>query len=62
MKLNEFFEKNPTVTPESIAKKSGASVATVRNAARGLRITIYSVAKGISKATGGKVSIAELCE
>lgn len=45
-----------------LAEKSGVSLLTLQNVERGGRIVRYDKAKQVSKATGGKVTIRDLCE
>lgn len=45
-----------------LSKKSGVSTVTIENASRGLLLTRYDKAKALSEATGGKVSVEDLCE
>jgi hypothetical protein len=41
---------------------STVSTVTIENAAGGMRLSLYDKAKAISDATGGDVTITELCE
>lgn len=61
MTLREFFEQYDATT-RSLAEAAGVSRATVHNARRGMRISKYETARRISAATGGQVTVAELCE
>lgn len=47
---------------EKTKKSSYVSALTIENVAGGLRLKRYDKAKSISEATGGDVTIAELCE
>lgn len=62
MRLHEYFEKKGSKTPQEIAEESGVSYTTVKSARRGMAIKLYDVAQRISAATGGKVTVRELCE
>lgn len=45
-----------------LAEKSGVSLLTLQNVERGGKIVQYPKAKQVSDATGGKVTIEDLCE
>ena len=62
MTLKNYLAQSKNETTETFAKKAKVSVVLVRNVANGLRVARYPIAKAISLATGGKVSIADLCE
>ena len=62
MLLGDYIKKHGYGTMRLLANDSGVSYVTVRNATRGMLIKHYDVAKALSKATGGVVSIPELCE
>lgn len=61
MTLDNYL-KTAGITAKEFAKRSGVSYNTVKSVRRGLRLRLYDKAERISKATGGMVSIAELCE
>lgn len=61
MKLKDWFTKNPKETVASVALRAGVSTVTVRNACHGLTLSNYGKARSISKATGGAVTIGDLC-
>lgn len=46
---------------KELAKKSKVSLLTLQNVERGGKIKLYDKALAISKATGGKVKVEELC-
>lgn len=63
MKLAEYVEREGWGSIQRICERSGVSYPTVHGAAKHWTpITKYDVAKAISEATGGEVSIKELCE
>lgn len=62
MRLDEYVAKHGRGTMRVLAEASGVSYLTIRNATQGMRIKLYDIALAISKATGGAVSVAELCE
>lgn len=62
MNLKTYFQKNPDVTINDFAKRAGVSHVTVRNVLNGLSLASYPKAKGISEATKGLVTIADLCD
>ena len=47
---------------EEIVAESKVSMLTLRGLMRGQKLVRYDKAKAISEATGGKVTIEELCE
>lgn len=65
MTLAEYLETRPRKRGElrRLAQESGLDYSTVwRIARRGDRLDSYSKAKRLSAATGGAVSIADLCD
>ena len=66
MTLTEWIDRQPELTRgevyDRLAKESGVSAQTVGNIDRGMRLNTYNRAKALSDATGGKVTIRELCE
>lgn len=62
MKLGEYCDKYGEGTLKTVAKDSGITILTLRNASKGMIIKLYPVARAISKATGWRVTIPELCE
>ena len=62
MSLDEFFKKPNSPTPQELAEKAGVSYTTIKSARRGMKLKTYTVAKSISDATGGKVTVKDLCE
>jgi AcrR family transcriptional regulator len=61
MTLREFFDTHE-VTTQALADEAGVSRATVRNALAGMLISRYETARRVSVATGGVVTVQELCE
>lgn len=47
---------------KELAKASKVSLLTLQNAERGGKISTYMKAKAISEATGGQVTVKDLCE
>jgi predicted transcriptional regulator len=47
---------------EDLSAMAGVSVVTLSSVDRGARLTRYALARAVSEATGGQVSIQELCE
>ncbi len=62
MTLNEFVEKKGSPTLQELAETAEVSYTTLKSVRRGMRLKKYDVAKRVSEATGGKVTIKELCE
>lgn len=69
MKFSEYVQEQvkkrkltKTKILQGISEKSGVSLLTLHNVSKGGRMTIYDKAKSISEATGGKVTVQELCE
>lgn len=69
MKLGKWVETSAlewdcTVTSvyESLSEASGVSTQTISSVARGARMNRYDLAKAISVATQGAVTVEELCE
>ena len=62
MKLREYCERYGEGTLKTVAKDSGITVLTLRNVSNGMRVKLYPVARAISKATGWRVTIPDLCE
>lgn len=61
MRLGEYIDQK-LGTVKGLVKASGVSYQTVKSARRGMLIEKYHVAKAISDATSGAVTIKELCE
>ncbi len=69
MTLSEYVElevkrtdKNKTAVLRDLAKVSGVSLLTLQGAERGATMRRYDKAQAVSQATGGKVTVKELCE
>ena len=62
MTLKDYYGKYGPGTLQTLAKDSGISLITLRNVVNGLKLKLYPVARAISKATGWRVSIPEMCE
>ena len=63
MRLSEWLAKQTDRNPAlALAASAEVSRETVRKAAHGGRVKVYALAARISAATGGAVTIAELCE
>ena len=62
MTLEDFVKERGHGAIAQLARKAGVSQPTVVKAVRGEPIGRWEVAKRISEATGGAVSIQELCE
>ena len=62
MKLGDYCDKYGKGNLKTLAKDSGITILTLRNASKGIVIKLYPVARAISKATGWRVTIPELCE
>jgi len=61
MKLNEYMKKHPKLTTAALAAKAKISRVTVSNVCHGLCLTNYHKAKALSEATGGVVTLDDLC-
>jgi hypothetical protein len=69
MKLAEYVQgevtrrnKFKTTILKALAKKSGVSYMTLTIVERGGKMVHYDKAKCVSQATGGAVTVEELCE
>lgn len=62
MTLDEFLKKKGSPTARDLAEKSGVSYTTIKSVRKGMKVKLYAIAKAISDATGGKVSVEALCE
>ncbi len=67
MKFEDWVEEergdeSRTKFLRDFSKKSSVSLQTLQFVVKGGRMSIYGKALAISDATGGKVSIPELCE
>lgn len=68
MKLTEWIDarvtenQNRTLIYQWLADATGVSAQTISNVDRGMRLKTYARAKAISDATGGIVTVKELCE
>jgi DNA-binding XRE family transcriptional regulator len=60
--LDGYLSRKDAPTAEELAKAAGVSYTTIKAVRRGMKVKMYSVAKAISDATGGKVKVEELCE
>lgn len=69
MTLSEYVElevkrtkMNKTAVLKALAEESKVSLLTLQGVERGATMRLYDKAQSVSKATGGKVSVQELCE
>jgi hypothetical protein len=69
VKLTEWVAKevqrlrtNKTTVLTVLARKARVSLMVLQGVERGARMGQYAKAKAVSEATGGKVTIKELCE
>lgn len=69
MKLSDWVAKEAkrqsefkTNVLKRLAKQSGVSLLTLQIVERGGNMDSYGKAKQVSEATGGKVSVKDLCE
>lgn len=69
MKLSKWVEKQVKETKEykttvlkKLAERSGVSFLTLQKAELGAMMGSYKKAKSVSEATGGKVTVKDLCE
>ncbi len=62
MRLREWLATQPKGTQARLVRETGLGETTVHLASCGRRVGRYETARKISEATGGAVSIAELCE
>ena len=62
--LNAKGEEGMTKTQflTELSQRCGVSLLTLQNLERGSRLVNYTKAKAVSDATGGQVTIKELCE
>ncbi len=61
MRFDEWYDKQPRGALTRVQIQTGISYTTIHGAKRGRRVQ-YDTAVAISEATGGKVSVASLCE
>jgi hypothetical protein len=61
MHLDEYVAREGRGTLEKLRRETGLAYTTVFKASRRVPIKTYDAARRISLATGGEVSIAELC-
>lgn len=61
MRLTDWFKKEGKGAASRLSHSTGVAYTTVLKAAKG-ELKLYDVAKKLSDATGGEVSVAELCE
>ena len=65
MSLDDWITAQPLerhIVVSNLVLATGISETTIRNAAKGCKISHYSIAKNIQTATDGQVTIKELCE
>ena len=62
MTLHDWVENQGRGELSRLARETGLAYTTVFGAAQGRRLKSYARAKLLSDATGGAVTIAELCE
>ena len=62
MRLREYIDTKGRGEISRIVRVAGVAGTTVHDALNGNPVARYETAKRISDATGGAVSIAELCE
>lgn len=61
MDFPSWAEKQPHGALTQLARETGCAYVTLHRLKRGGRIDSYSLAERISRATGGEVSIDDLC-
>ena len=62
MRLADWIQERGRGAMAALSRDSGLSYLTVFRASRGRAIKTYATAKALSVATGGVVSVEELCE
>ncbi|KKN75944.1 hypothetical protein LCGC14_0375010 [marine sediment metagenome] len=62
MNLKQYCDRYGEGTLKTVAKDSEITLLTLRNIYNGMRVKLYPVARAISKATGWRVTIPDLCE
>lgn len=69
MRLNTFVAReverlgtNRTAVLKDLAKKAKVSLLTLQSVERGAMMRLFDKAKSVSEATGGEVTIMELCD
>ncbi len=62
MQLSDWIAREGRGSVTRLMRETGLAYTTIHYAARGEAISQYDTAKRISVATGGEVSIKELCE
>jgi DNA-binding transcriptional regulator YdaS (Cro superfamily) len=62
MKLREYVEREGVGTISRLSRVTGISYTTLLAAINGRAATRYDTAKKISEATGGAVSISDICD
>lgn len=62
MRLREYLDAAGHGEISRLVRAAGVAGSTIHDVLNGKPIKRYETAKRISEATGGKVSVAELCE
>ena len=62
MKLSDYLEAKPRGEAMRLQREACVSASTIYDHLNGRPIAKYDVAKRLSDATGGEVTIADLCE
>jgi len=62
MRLHDWIEREGPGALSRLMRATGLAYSTVTYIARGRKCPRYETAKRISEATGGEVSIPELCD
>ena len=62
MRMPDYIKDKPRGEMARLSRESGLAYGTVLNVCNGELLKTYETAKKLSEATGGVVSIAELCE
>ena len=62
MNLKRYLEEEDAPSLQELAEKASVSYTTLKSVRRGMRLKTYDVAKRVSDATDGNVTIKELCE
>ncbi len=61
MQLSHWIKREGRGAITRICRESGVAYSTIYTAYRGQRIGRYATAKAISDATGGEVTVEDLC-
>jgi hypothetical protein len=62
MTVEQYLDEHPEISTRELDRRSGVSEATIRNLKRGAGNAVYENALRLQIATGGLVTIADVCD